>query len=338
MSSYYFSTAINNGLNVLGNADFQHQILPFQARPIYLAKSIMTDNVTILFHTYDDHTPTLHLCDNHQNIITGADSILNAAPVFKGKQTIIGNTYTPPFTTTAYGLDSSLWNFNWTALSAYTIGFPWYYLQININGQILFSEPIYLQPSKYDVWQNQIGIPNTLMFSAQWFANKSQETNVVVSGWYNDYPTNTIPYNPVFYVRCEGYILEDDPLLIAIGYLRQQYEMNFITGQQVVRQVLKIGELGIGIPRYTQQMIAEMMISDRVCIHPDGLNYQYKIWAPDAQTTPTALWKSKNDDNYPLIYSTLPITLGSNAQLAMVTPSPTPPARIFTDVFDLTFS
>ncbi len=201
-NTYYFSEATNNKLNVLGQADFQHQILPFQFRTEYFAKSIIGGNpadesVVLQFHIYFSGTPTLYLCDNKQNIITGATTALNSAPIYKGNQGVPGNTWQDPFTGTNYGLTSHLYGFQWSNIAAYvTPDTPlsiYYFMFEQIDGgktERIFSEPILLHLSQYDYWGNQIGHRNTLSFAAQYRSNRAANTNVVVSGWYRDYPTD----------------------------------------------------------------------------------------------------------------------------------------------------
>lgn len=341
INSYYFSDADNNRLNVLGQADFQYQILPFQQRVLYLAKSLMTDPATVEFHNFNSsggitHFPSLHLCDIGQNVIGGADAILNVAPAYKGHQVIDGNVWTDPFAGGDYPLISSLWNFLWSDLAAFiTPDTPLsvYYLMVSVADKIYYSEPIYLRNSKLNDWDWEIGHPNTLQFRIQNKSNKSQNTNVVVSGWFNDWPTNTIPYFPEFVIRAEGYVRQMDMKVVNIGYLAQSYQQLLISGQQIPQQVLKLGELSTGVPYYMLQMITEALLSDQCLIN----NYWYKIWNPSSQTTPADLWKVKTDDCSPLIFANCPLTLGSYAQQAMVDPVPAPSTRFHDSAFDSFF-
>ena len=354
VNSYYYSQATNNGLNVIGQSDFAHQPLQFQARPNYFAKSCMDDKVTLEFHTYYSGTSTLHLCSNkvdlsgNPTVITGADAFLNSAPTFKGRQVMPGNVWVDPYAGGAYGLTTSLWNFSWSDLSSYVTpdsAGTWYFIMLNVNGKKFYSEPILLRTSIWDFWGNNIAWRNTLLFNGYYGSNRAGNTNVVVSGWHNDYPTNLVPYTPNFYTRCEGYIIQDDPNLIAFEYLMQNYDANFISGQQIERQILKIGEASIGIPRYMQKMITEFLMCDRLSITQglfgklgQNLYYQYKLYNPNSNTQPQAIWKTKNDDNYPLIYSSIPLTLGQSSQNAMVDPIAIPTAHIYNGVYSDVFA
>ena len=344
MSSYYFATATNNGLNVLGQATYRNQIKPFQSVLPYYAKALTIDPVTIQLHSYFSGTPTLHLCGMHQNVITGADAILNAAPIYKGLQVITGNVWVDDFTGAVYGLTTSTWSFNWTdLLSLITPDLPnnVYYLKLVADTTEMFSEPILIRTPQYDNMGYLKTFNFTNLFQAQWKANKSQNTNVVVSGWFNDFPTNTVPYFPTFYIRCESVLFDDDPNLIAIGYLRQQYEQQLVTGQQVPKQVLQLGYGSLGIPNYMMQMITEIVISDQFSITQDNTNYyQYKLWNPSAQTSPSAIWKTRRDDDNssPLFYATLPLTLGNLSQQAMIDPVPAPSSHIYSGIFSDVFA
>ena len=344
MSSYYFATATNNGLNVLGQATYRNQIRPFQFVLSYFAKALTTDPVSIQIHSYYSGTVTLHLCDRFQRVITAADAVLNAAPAYKGLQVVTGNTFTDPYDGSVYGLTSSMWDFNWTDLLSFiTSDTPtdFYYFKLVADTIEMYSEPILVRTPRYDNMGYLTSFNFSSLFNAQWLANKSQNTNVVVSGWFNDFPTNTVPYFPSFYIRCEATIMQDDPNLVAIAYLRQQYEQQLVTGQQVPRQILKLGLGSLGIPDYMLQMISEIVISDRFSITQDNINYyQYKLWSPSPQTSPSAIWKTTRIDNdaSPLLYATLPITLGSLSQQAMVDPDPTPSARIYSGVYSSVFA
>ena len=339
-NSYYFSDSTNNGLNVLGQADFQHQILPFQYRTIYFAKSVMSDYVSLQFHIFFSGIPTLYLCDRHQNIITGATASLNSAPFYKGLQVVTGNTWDDPFTHYTYGLTSHMYNFQWSDLASYvTANTPLsvYYLMFEqvTGGETsqIFSEPILLYNSTFDNWGNQDGQRNTLSFTAQYNANRAANTNVVVAGWYNDYPTSTQPYFPTFYTRCEGYVLPIDPKAVNFGYYMQNYIQNFQFGQQVPQKILKLGELSPGIPDYMLQIITEFLLSDQIIINGTW----YKTVNQSSNTSPSDLWKSKRDDVSALLYANTVLSLGSLSQQAMVSPVPVPTGGIYDATFDATF-
>ena len=347
VNSYYFSAATNNGLNVIGNADLAHTTQPFQygaGQPttVYLAKAVMSDTVTLLFHTQwngsSTYLPLLYICDVHQNTIGTIN--LNTAPVLKGYQNIPGNVYTEPFTGATTQLLASMWSFSWSDFSGSLTPGSIYYIRIdnpdasNVISSY-YSEPIFLAASSLNYWGYEMGQQNTLYFSAQYAANRMQNTNVIISNWWNDYSTDSVPYQPVFNVRCEGMLLNTDMQMINIGYLQQNYEALFITGQQVPKRILKIGELSQGIPDYMLQIISEFLIADRVFINNTGnsnLNIAaaqwYKLAGGNNSTSPADMWKTKRDDCTPLLYATVPLMLGSNSQQAMVTPYLVPSFRV----------
>ena len=260
---------------------------------------------------------------------------MNAAPIYKGSQVITGDVFPGLYGGGPAALKTTHWNFNLSTspFSGVIIPGNIYYLQIVISASggvtdTLFSEPFYVYGSDYDYWGNQSLLRNSLFFNSKYKANRAANTNVVVSGWFSDAPTNTVPYSPSFTTRCEGYLIPSDMKLINIGYLQQQYQQNFITGQQVPQRVLKIGELSRGIPDYMLEKITEFLIADTCSITQDSSTYfEYKLWNPSAQTSPTDFWKTKRDDNHPLITATAPLTLGSLAQQFLITPIATPPGR-----------
>ncbi len=338
-NTYYFSMATNNRLNILNQSDFAHQILPFQFRSQYYAKAVMTDPVSLQFHTYYSGTPTLYLCDRHQNIITGATSLLNSAPIYKGLNVFPGNVWQDPFTLTDYGLTTTMFSFLWSDLSSYvTPDVNFFYLMFEqIDGgktEQIFSEPILLNSSKFDYWGNQIGQQNTLSFAAQYKSNRAGNTNVGIESWFNDYPTNLQPYFPTFYCRYEGFILPIDMKAVNFGYYMQNYIQNFQYGQQVPQRILKLGELSPGVPDYALQAVTEFLFADQLLINGTW----YKTINQSSNTTPADIWKSKRDDISPLLYANTVLSLGSLSQQAMVTPLPVPTTRIFTDVFNTVFS
>lgn len=301
----------------------------------------MNDPISLQFHTYYSANSVLHLCDRWQNVITAADATLAAAPIWKGRQVVSGNTYESEGA--SYGLTTTMWNFTFNDLSAWvTPDTPtdFYYFKLVVFDKEYFSEPILLRTARFDNYGNNVAFPNTLLFNSSYNANRAGNTNVVVSGWYSNYPTNTVPYTPKFYTRVEGAIMEDDPNLIAFEYLIQNYDANFISGQQIRRQILMLGVASIGVPNYMLQMITEFMMADKTSITMGAANrygvplyYQYKLYNPNTSTTPNAIWKINRIDGYPLITGTLPLVLGSSNQNAMIDPVPVPSAHIYNSVY-----
>ncbi len=339
-SSMYFSDAVNNNLNVLSQADLAHQqgqhMATYGMANTYLQKWVNSDPITIQMISNCSGSGLLEitLCDNYQNEITsgGITTALNIAPIFKGVQLISGDTFPGVY---GIGAGIPLYRFMWNfILSTYTIpASPFYYIKIRISdgitADVMFSEPFILYPATLDQWGNLANLRSSLLFTSQYKANRSQNTNIVVSGWWNDYPTNTQPYFPVFNQRFEGFILPDDPLAINQGYLMQQYQQSApIAAQQIPRMILKLGEASLGVPQYALEMITEALLADTLSItNYAPLYYGYKLWNPSGQSTPTGFWKTKRDDSYPLLYASAPLTLGELSQQFMITPTPVPAGR-----------
>jgi len=346
LNTFYFSEAINNGLNVLNQSDYMSQILQFQNRPVYLQKATTTDPITLQFHTYYSGLSVLHLCDRYQKVIAAADATLAAPPIWKYRQVVTGNTY--QYEGASYGLTTTMWNFTFNDLIAYiTPDTPtdWYYFKLVVDGKDYFSEPIIVRTDKFDKWGNNIAFPNTVLFNSSLAYNRAGNTNAVVSGWFSDHPTNSLPYIPKFYTRCESSIMPDSPDMVAIEYLMANYDTNFIYGQQFQKKILSLGMASIGVPEYMLQMITEFMLTDATSITMGSVNkfgtplyYQYKLYSPDSGTAPKAIWKTKREDGYPLIRATMPIALGSMNQTAMIDPVPTPSAHIYNSVFNSIFA
>jgi hypothetical protein len=331
------SEAVPNGLNVLYQGDLAHQVLPMDANygnqaTLYYAKNLMTDPVTMQFHTVYDYggaavaAPTLFITDVNQKVIASIN--LNAAPYFKGTNVLPGNLFTDAYSGAQYQLQSNTWNFTWSLFASYITPGNIYSLMLTVPAlmgatKTYYSEPILLYASVYDSWLNQGNLTNTQLFAAQYKSNRAGSTNVIVSGWYNNYPTNTIPYFPTFYCRCEARVKKFDPKLINIGYLSGNYQQIAVWAQKIQQRMLKLGENSLGIPDYMLDIITELLTSDQVSITGDSsLFYEYKIWNPQAQTTPSDLWKITRNDVYHLIYANCPLTLGNANQTAMVTPTP----------------
>jgi hypothetical protein len=280
---------------------------------------------------YDPNTGTFHVIGAAADNTTSGSSVnLNVAPYLKGRQMITDNFFANPFTGASDQLNTSLWSFNFTDLGVITGGI-YYILFVNYSyetyptvvSQYLFSEPLSVL----------LHHRNTLYFETSYNANNARK-NVVVSGWYDDYPTNSISYSPVFPLRCEGYILDQDPKAINIGYLQQLYDQNQIFTEQKRMKVLKVGELSTGIPQYMLEMVTAAILSDLWTI--DG--YSYICFNPSPQTSLSDMWKSKRDDNWTLLFASTPIMERFEAQGAILSPDTDVFGRIFTGEFSDEFA
>lgn len=338
-NSCWFTEAINNRLNVITQSDFQHQILPFQQRVNYFQKSITSDLISLQFHINNGYTALLYVTDIRQKVVAAID--LNAAPTVKGVQVITGNDYIDPFTSVVTPLRTWQWAFNWVDFIADLVPDKpdsIYYIKLVVNDgstdKEYYSEPILLRTSVLDYWDWEIGIRNTIYIEAQYNSNRAQNTNVVVGGWFSDFGAGPVPWVFQTAQRVEGYVLPMDMKAVNLGYLQQNYNQLFISGQQVPMRVLKIGELSTGIPDYLLQMVTELLLADTFFINGTW----YKISGGSSQAAPADMWKSKRDDNYPLLYANTVITLGDIRQQAMKTPPLLLPDRVFTGEFDDTFS
>ena len=338
-NSAYFSEATNNGLNVLGQADFQHQILPTQFRVNYFQKNVTTDLISLQFHINLGYTATLYITDKNQNVITTITATLNAAPYLKGFQTVSGNSYTNPLTGTVTPLTSYQWAFTFGDFIGSLTTPDFYYIKLVVNdgstNKEYYSEMIFLNTSQKDYYDWETGQLNTIYFQAQYNSNRAQNTNVVVGGWYNDFGIGDLqPWVFQTAQRWEGKVDTIDPKAVNIGYLQQNYNQLYVSGQQVPMRMLSVGANSLGIPDYGLQMVTEIILADRFFINGSW----YKVSNGAGSTTPNDMWKTTRDEVFPLIYVNTIITLGDIAQQAMVTPTPTPGVRIYNGVFDNTFA
>lgn len=340
------------GLQVMGQSPYgtsgiQHWQYPNK----YYQKVCFDDSLAIQVHTQRTAStplttpPNLYLCDgyyfdhinqvSHFHVVgasawdttTGATHNLNAAPYLKGQQAISGNNYTDPFDHTVVSLATSMWAFSFTDLSISTRGI--YYLMMeNYSVTPTATTRIFSEPMAVTDYH-----PNTILFQSQFNAN-DQEKNIVVTGWYDDYPTNTVPYTPVFSLRCEGFVIDDNPKVINVGYLQQSYDQNQITTRQKRMKKLSIGELSTGIPPYMLEMATEQILSDLWVIN----NYSYIVFNPSAQSSLADLWKVKQADPWTLRYASTTIMERFAAQGAIGSPFSPFSSRIFTAEFDDAFA
>lgn len=351
------------GLPVLGQSPYGvHGIQRWQFPAKYYQKLLFSDNIVIQMHTqyavslsgtsYVCPAPKLYLCDYYDpntgsfhvvgatvnNTTSGSSINLNAAPYLKGAQLILGNDYIDPYSGSVDPLKSYMWAFNFEDLSLDTPGNEgavFYLLFDNISyetyptevHQYLFSEPFMVRESK-------LNYSPTLYIESGYNANVSSDKNVVITNWYNDYPTNTEVYSPVFTKRVEGYIIDFDPKAVNVGYLQQMYDQQQVFTQQKRMKILKVGELSLGIPPYLLEMVTTAILSDMWTVD----RYSYICFNPSSQNTLSDMWKTQRDDNRTLLFANTPIMERYSAQGAIVSPTPNMFGRIFTGEFDDVFA
>jgi len=351
------------GLAVLGQSPYGVSgIQSWQFPAKYYQKLLFSDNIVIQMHTqyaisdsgvsrlcppplmylcdyYDPNTGAYHVIGAATNNTTVGSSIdLNVAPYFKGSQLISGNDYTNPYTGSVDPLASYMWSFNFEDLSLDSPaneGAIFYVLFVNrsyetyptVAYQYLFSEPFMVRESK-------LSYSPTLYLESGYNANVGGDKNIVITGWYDDYPTNSSSYSPVFTKRFEGYIIDFDPKAVNVGYLQQMYDQQQVFTQQKRMKILKVGELSLGIPPYLLEMITTSILSDMWIID----RYSYICFNPSSQTTLSDIWKTRRDDNRTLLYANTPIMERYSAQAAIVSPTPDMFGRIFTGEFSDEFA
>jgi len=332
-TSVAFYPAIPTGLNVLGQASYSQTVKQWQANLYYKQKFTDTDEIVIMVHTQASLAtaitpPQLYICDQYGYEITAIN--LNVAPYWKGCQFVSANTIINPYTQSLNYLLSSMWVFKFSDFAADLGDNEFYCLRLdNYNqdtatvGSQTFSEPILVRAS-YE---------NTLKFEFN-YATSNAQKNVLISGWYDDYPTNTIPYSPVFMQRWEGYVYPLSLKALNIGYLQQSYLQNQLRTLQQRTWELKIGENSTGLPDYGLVMATEAVLSDNLTI--DG--YPYILYNPSSSANLADLWKVRRaGDAATVQYATTPIAEKTDAQQALFNPVPDYFGRIFTEEFDDTF-
>lgn len=332
-TSVAFYPAIPSGLNVLGQASYLQTIQNWQATIPYWQKIASDDELAILVHTQASlatpiTNPKLYICDQYLNEISAID--LSLAPYNKGTQFVSANTIINPYTQSLNYLLSTLWVFKFSDFTADLGDSDFYYLRLDNYNQdtatvatVCYSEPLLVRATH----------DNTLKFDFNYNTSNAQK-NALISGWYDDYPTNTIPYSPVFSQRCEGYIYPLDIKALNIGYLQQSYLQNQLRTLQQRTWTLKLGEISTGIPDYMLEKVTEVMLADNVTI--DG--YPYILYNPSSSSNLADLWKVRGaGDAAPLRYAATAIMEKTDAQKALFDPVPYSFGGIFTGVFDGTF-
>ena len=333
-NSVSMTPAIPN-FNVLGQAPYADTIQDWQYPLPYSQKINFDDQLSIQVHvanpvaliTYAN--PKLYVCDYQKNVIGTID--LNTTPILKGYQVLPYNNYIEPNTGALYPLLSAMWSFKFSDLDFVGDYGGIYYLELVTQDYptartntltSFFSEPLFVDTS------HQF----TKQFQFSYNTNNSLK-NIVVSGWFDDYPTNANPYSPIFSQRSEAYINKFSPKVVNIGYDQQQYQAKQIKTQQIRSWKLLVGEISLGIPYYLLEMLTEALLADNVTI--DG--YSYILDSKTHNTTPSDLWKMRDADVVPLVFGECALMERYNSQSALVTPTPSAYGRIFTSEFDTTF-
>jgi hypothetical protein len=310
--------ATRSGLNVLNQASYGETIQDWQAELPYLQKLAFGDRITIQVHSqFDGILPAppppseLYLCDKFKTRIAP----LMTAGAYVGFVYNINNKYN--HNGTPIPLVTQTWSFTFGVEGFFTLEF------VNkMTGEAdvsHYSEIIDCKPTQ----------PNTLYYEYSYNSNISDDKNVIISPWWEDFNTNTIPFDLRFGFRAEGYINKYVPKVVNVGYYQQSYEQRQIKTKQVTTWTLEAGAISLGIPYWVLQKLTEILLADRVYIN----NFQYKIFNPGGASAPTDLWKIKDLDISPLVWASCPIVWASESQQAMVTPTPIPYGGIFTDEF-----
>lgn len=341
-SSIAFSPAIPTGLNVVGQASYSQvnaSRRSWQNGTPYSQKALFTDNILIQVHTQlytgaSGNYPKLYLCDGYGSVISGID--LNSAPYLKSVQHVPGNSYVDPFTGVSVPLNTTTWVFNFAdfPMQIPQTGYKYYFLRMDnviSSGDPTisnYSEPI-LVSANHDT---------TMLFQFNYNTNIAKK-NIIVSGLYDDFPTNSVTYTPTFALRCEGYIKDMASKVINIGYAQQGWEQRQIMTDQKIMFELRAGEGRLGIPYYMLRKLTEAVLSDfwAVINNGDTAAYSYIVFNNGSSTALTDLWKIKESEGLPLIFANCILQERDESQQALVSPPTDYFARIHDGTYDPTY-
>jgi hypothetical protein len=343
INSIYISDP--NGLKVLGQSPYgAYGIQPWMYAAKYQSKFQFSDSINITAHIQDGiidgrtSFAKLYLCDFYDpnsgdyrvygatayNTTVGSSIDLNVAPYLKGAQELM--SYTDPFTQVVTPLKSYMWAFSFDDLSIADSG-TYYLLLVNsipiddvghtYGKTLLFSEPMFMRETH----------PNTLLFQSTFNTNKADNWNIIVTGWFNDYGAgNSQTYSPVFLNRVDGWVIDDDPSSVLVGYSQQLWEQVQTFSKLVRMKSLAIGELSTGIPPHMLEGITAQILADTFWIN----QYSYILPNSSNSTQLQKIWKSRRPNAaYPLFYAGTPLMERFQAQGAIITPPPPIPTHYF---------
>jgi len=327
-SSIFFTPEIPNGLEVPFQQSYEESIQDWQAsysdQP-YTQKVLLDRPITIMVHTQFDFgpspNPALFLCDKYGNELTAYTAALAAMPLYKGHQVFVNNSYKG---TTQ--LVTSLWSFSFSDLGITDGGIYFLRLRNYYTAEAdidYLSEPMMVAATHRNIKFFEFG-----------YNSNNADKNIIVGKWFNDFPTNTDPYIPVFYLIAEAYINLYVPKVVNIGYQKQNYEQVQVKTQKISTYTLKVGENELGIPMYMLDKLTDCMTADLIQINGSPVI----VYNPSPQPVPSDLWKIIDKDVATLIRASVVIAVVSEDQRAFVTPTPSLFGRVFSDEFDDTFS
>ena len=300
---------------------------------LYNQKFMMDDTITIMMHTsvsdpYNPATdnPKLYLCDANGKVLTAYTTALASAPIYKGYQFIAGNNYLSD-SGSVTPLVTSLWMFSFTDLGI-TIGGIYYLKLVTFTNpatiaQVLYSEPILVSNMALE----------TRLFEYKYNSN-SAINNFVLGGWYDDYPTNTMPTQVYFNLRVEAFKTALDSKALLIGYKQQSYNPVQINTILKRAWTLHIGDISLGVPEYMIEKVGYAITADKWIF--DG--YGYILPFDGSSTQLTDLFKIQETDVNPLRTATVPIQEQSDSQRALGNGRETITGHIFTSVFSDVFA
>lgn len=317
---------------------YANTIQDWQAELPYLVKVGMTDTVNVLVHTnffsfFPIYSPTLSILDKYKNVISTIN--LNIAPYWKGWQFIGTNILVNPYNKTdIIPLQTNLWSFSFADLM---LEEGTYYLQLRNNNQFDSANYQYYTSEPMSV-MNSFDDTNLISFT---YNTNNFKKNIIITGWFQDYPTNTSPFNPVFSQRIEGYMIPIPPKVINIGYQQQLYQQLQIQTQQLQFWKLTVGEVSIGIPFVMLTLITEALLADIVYINiqPNtNAGYLIIIYNPQGSSQTADLWKVKTADLNPLLFGEIVVMTKYNSQRAFITPGPPVSGRLHGPEFNNLFN
>jgi hypothetical protein len=336
------------GLAVLGQSAFGvYGIQPWMSAISYQSKYTFDDTLNITAHIQGNiplsqaSSANLYLCDYYEpntgkyrvygssiyNTTSGSSVDLNIAPYLKGYQQLTGNSYINPLSNdSGTPLLTYMWSFSFSDLEINQSG-TYYLLLINACESLqTFPHPVVITPLFSEPILMQATHPNTLLFQSRFNTNKSDNWNVVITGWWNDFPINSIPFNPTFTQRVEGYVIDFDLKAVQVGYLQQSWQQLQTFAKWVRMKTLKIGEISVGVPPHIIEAVTAQILADTYWIN----GYSYINFNNSNSSQLGDLWKTRRpDDAYPLLFASTAIMERYQSQGSIVTPPPPLPDNYF---------